>query len=150
EGRVEKTPAGNLAVAIFLVNARKPEGTAVGRDEAYVFQTHLALECPDGFDGRPDSSDEVSDDFDDRVNDLQFRGRREWAVGHGVSVRVNASKLPVTRIETTWLPTTEVLPVVARKLPEVVVQMDRLAALASPADAEAALQPLVKAYRNWV
>lgn len=150
EGRVEKTPAGNLAVALFLVNARKPEGTAVGRDEAYAFQTHLALECPEGFQGRPDSSDETSDDFDDRVNDLQYRHRREWAVGHGVSVRVDGATLPVTRIETSWLPTTEVLPVVARKLPEVVVQMERLAVLASPAEAEAALQPLVRAYRDWV
>lgn len=150
EGRVEKTPAGNLAVAIFLVNARKPEGTAVGRDEAYAFQTHLALECAEGFEGRPDSSDEASDDFDDRVNDLQFRDRREWAVGHGVSARVNPTKTPIARIETTWLPTTEVLPVVARRLPEVVVQMERLATLSSPAEAESALQPLVKAYREWV
>lgn len=150
EGRVEKTPSGSVAVAVFLVNRRAPVATANGRDEAYAFQAHLALECPAGFAGRPDTSDETSDDFDDRVNDLQFRGRQEWAVGHGVSVRVDASQRPVTRIETDWLPRVEVLPVVPRRLPDVVVQMEQLASLASPAEAEAALLPLVAAYREWV
>ena len=150
EGRVEKTPSGNLAVAVFIVNARQPGTTSVERDEAYAFQTHLALECAEGFQGRPDGSDETSEDFDDRVNDLQFRDRREWAVGHGVSVRVDATSQPVTRVETDWLPRVEVLPVVARKLPDVMVQMEQLAALSTPAEAEAALLPLVKAYREWV
>jgi len=150
EGRVEKTPAGSLAIAVFLVNAREPVSTALARDEAYAFQTHLALECTEGFLGRPDSSDERSDDFDDRVNDLQFRHRREWAVGHGVSVRVEGAHLPVTRVETDWLPRVEVLPVEARKLPDAVVQMERLATLATPAEAQAALLPLVQAYRDWV
>jgi hypothetical protein len=150
EGRVERTPAGSLAVAVFLVNAREPVSTALARDEAYAFQTHLALECAEGFLGRPDSSDERSDDFDDRVNDLQFRHRREWAVGHGVSVRVEGAHLPVTRVETDWLPRVEVLPVEARKLPDAVVQMERLATLATPDEAQAALLPLVQAYRDWV
>jgi hypothetical protein len=150
EGRVEKTPAGSLAVAVFLVNTREPASTGVARDEAYAFQTHLALECAEGFLGRPDSSDEGSDDFDDRVNDLQFRHRREWAVGHGVSVRVEGTHQPVTRVETDWLPRVQVLPVEARKLPEVVVGMERLATLETPAEAEVALLPLVRAYREWV
>jgi hypothetical protein len=150
EGRVEKTPAGNHAVAVFLVNGRTPEEKSSARDETYAFQAHLALDCPEGFDGRPDTSDEWSDDFDDRVNDLQFRYRREWAVGHGVAVRVDGSKQPLTRVESTWLPTTEVLPVVARRLDDVVVQMEKLAAITTPQHARAALEPLVSKYREWV
>ena len=150
EGRVEKTPDGSMAVAVFLVNAREPVSTALARDESYAFQTHLALECAEGFLGRPDSSDEGSGDPDDSVNDLQFRHRREWAVGHGVSVRVQGAQLPVTRVETDWLPRVDVLPVEARKLPDAVVQMERLATLATPAEAQAALLPLVQAYRDWV
>ncbi|RKH12633.1 helicase [Corallococcus sp. CA053C] len=150
EGRVEKTPDGDLAVAVFLVNARTAATTSVARDEAYAFQTHLALECAEGFVGRQDSSDERSEDIDDRVNDLQFRHRRQWAVGHGISVRVRAPTLPVTRVETDWLPRVEVLPVEARRLPEVVVGMEQLASLATPEEAEAALSPLVQAYRSWV
>lgn len=150
EGRVERTPDGNLAVAVFLVNARAPVALANGRDEAYAFQTHFALEHPDGFVGRTDSSDESSEDLDDRVNDLQFRDRREWAVGHGISARVDASKSPVTRIETDWLPRASVLPVEARRLPGVLVKMEELAALPSAEEAAGALRPLVEAYRGWI
>ncbi|RYZ41576.1 MAG: helicase [Myxococcaceae bacterium] len=150
EGRVEKTPGGALAVAVFLVNARTASSTSVTRDESYAFQTHLALECSEGFVGRHDPSDENSEDVDDRVNDLQFRHRREWAVGHGISVRVRTDTRPVTRVETDWLPRVHVLPVEARRLPEVVVQMEQLAAFTTPAEVEAALRPLARAYRDWV
>ncbi|NRD54756.1 helicase [Corallococcus sp. AB030] len=149
EGRVEKTPDGNLAAAVFLVNARQAAPTSNARDTAYVFQTHLALECDEGFIGRQDSSDEESPDRDDRVNDLQFRDQREWAVGHGVSVRVDAA-LPVRRVETDWLPRVEVLPVEARKLTDDIVGMEQLATLATPTEAEVALLPLVEAYRTWI
>lgn len=148
EGRVEKTPEGALAVAVFLVNGRPP-ATPATRDEAYAFQTHLLLECAEGFEGRPDVTDERSDEFDDRVNDVQLRNRREWAVGHGISARVDATSRPVTRVETDWLPRVQVLPVEARKLSDVTVQMEELAALSSPVAAEAALLPLVTAYRMW-
>ncbi len=150
EGRVEKTPQGLVAVAVFLVNGRPPIALAAGRDTAYAFQTHLHLETTDGFEGRPDTSDDGSEDFDDAVNDLQYRDRNEWAVGHGVSVRVATPAMPVTSVETDWLPTADVLPVVARKLDGVVVQMEQLSTLASSADAAAALAPLVKAYSDWV
>ncbi|NBD12654.1 DISARM system helicase DrmA [Corallococcus silvisoli] len=150
EGHVEKTPEGALAVAIFLVNARAPTSTAAERDESYAFQTHLALECAKGFVGRQDSSDAQSDDDDDLVNDLQFRHRQQWAVGHGVSVRVDATSRPVTRVETDWLPRVEVLPVEARWIPEVTVRMEQLAAFTKPSEAVAALSPLVRTYRDWI
>ncbi|NOJ77401.1 DISARM system helicase DrmA [Myxococcus xanthus] len=150
EGHVEKTREGELAVAIFLVNARPPTSTAVDRDEAYAFQTHLALECEQGFVSRQDSSDARSEDDDDRVNDLQFRDRQRWAVGHGISVRVPSISVPVTRVETDWLPRVEVLPVEARQIDEVTVGMEQLAAFTTPSEAVAALLPLVRTYREWV
>ncbi|RJS27443.1 helicase [Corallococcus sp. H22C18031201] len=150
EGHVEKTREGELAVAIFLVNARPPTSTAVDRDEAYAFQTHLALECEQGFVSRQDSSDAMSEDDDDRVNDLQFRDRQRWAVGHGISVRIPSVSVPVIRVETDWLPRVEVLPVEARQIHEVTVGMELLAAFATPAEAVAALLPLVRTYREWV
>lgn len=149
EGRVETTPSGTRAVAVFLVNNRPAIAEAATRDEAFVFQAHLTLECPEGFVGRVDASDESSSDLDDRVNDLQFRHRREWAVGHGVSVRA-ADAEKVTHVETDWMPRVEVLPVDARRLKDVLVDMERLAELKTPAEADAALRPLVTAYLGWI
>ncbi|PZR16699.1 MAG: helicase [Archangium gephyra] len=144
-GRVEKV--GDLkSVAIFLVNERQPVTGASARDEAYAFQCRLVLESPQPFHGRTDRSDETSKDPDERVNDLQHRHQQEFAVGHGVGVRVESA----TRIETTWLPTATVKPVVARKLDGVEVGMDALAAIESPAAARVALAPLMTAYRAWL
>ncbi|MFZ5443147.1 MAG: DISARM system helicase DrmA [Myxococcota bacterium] len=147
QGRVEKFE-DRLTVALFLVNQRRPaeEATSAAREETYAFQVHLALEASEPFLPRADSSDLDSDDFDERVNDLQFRNHHEFAVGHGVGTRV----VSPTRIETTWLPTATVDPVVARQLPDVVVSMEALAALDTPAAARAALAPLVKHYRAWI
>lgn len=145
QGRVE--PVGeHLSVAVFLVNKRPPVTGATARDEAYAFQCRLVLEAPAPFYGRTDRSDETSQDPDERVNDLQHRHRQEFAVGHGVGVTVTSP----TRVETTWLPTTTVPPVVARRLEGVEVRMEALAALETPAAARAALAPLVVAYRAWL
>ncbi|MBE2252457.1 MAG: helicase [Myxococcus sp.] len=145
KGRVERV-GELLAVAVFLVNQRTPAAGATARDETYAFQCHLALEAPLPFHGRTDRSDETSEDPDERINDLQHRHRQEFAVGHGVGVRVAGP----SRIETTWLPTTQVAPVVARKLEGVEVRMETLAALESPAAARAALGPMMNAYRAWL
>jgi hypothetical protein len=144
-GRLE--PVGEqLAVAVFLVNQRPPETGGSAREETYAFQCHLALETPAPFHGRADGSDEQSQDPDERINDLQHRHREEFAVGHGVGVRV----VSPTRIETTWLPTTTVVPVVARRLEGVEVRMETLAGLESAAAARRALAPMIAAYRDWL
>ena len=149
EGRVEKTSEGVLAVAVFLVNNR-PEIDGASRDEAYAFQVQLVLQSATGFVGRFDHSDEHSEDTDDNVNDLQFRNRQEWAVGHGVAVQVDSSKQPVTTVATTWIPRVKVLPVEARELPGVVVEMEKLAAMTSAAEIAKALAPMVAEYRSWI
>ncbi|MDP2273532.1 MAG: DISARM system helicase DrmA [Archangium sp.] len=150
EGRVERTADDKLAVAVFVVNNRQAGAVASNRDEAYAFQVRLVLSCPTGFVGRYDRSDERSEDTDDNVNDLQFRKQQEWGVGHGVAVDVDASKLPVTQVATTWIPRVKVPPVEARELPGVVVEMELLAVMASAADVARALAPLVASYRTWI
>lgn len=147
QGRVERF-GDQLTVALFLLNLRTPvaEATAAAREETYAFQVHLALEAGAPFLQRADTSDLDSEDFDERVNDLQFRNHHEFAVGHGVGTRV----VSPTRIETTWLPTASVDPVVARQLADVTVSMEALAQLDSPGAARAALAPLVKHYRAWI
>lgn len=149
EGNLETLPDGSRTAAVFLVNRRNPVQQVVGLDEAYAFQAHLALECPEGFLGRADDSAQHSDDFDDRVNDLQFRHHRVWAVGHGVSTRAPDGE-PVTRLETTWLPTALVHSVEAHTLDDVEVRMEALAALPTPGATALALSPLVSAYRAWI
>lgn len=138
---------GTRALALFVVNRRAAVDTY--RDRSFVFQVSLQLDLEDGFVPRPDLSKEGSDEWDDRVSDLQYRDRNEYAVGHGVSVDVSDGS-PVTRIRTTWLPRAEVRRVVTHEEPGVVVSMAQLAALKGADAIDAALSALPDAYGAWL
>src|SRR5690606_4910562 len=122
-------PAGTRALALFLVNRRTP-GEKGRRDEQFIFQVELAVECAQGIVPRPNAGGEDSDHWDERVADLQFRDRCEYAVGHNVAVEIPPGQERVTRARTTWLPFHEVRRVVAHDEPGVTVAMEDLARLA--------------------
>jgi hypothetical protein len=141
------------ALSLFVVNERAPSEEKGRADEQLVFQVQLVLEHDAGLVPRPNRQGErESGDWDDRVADLQFRERCEWAVGHNVSVAAEASSQAarVTRVSTTWLPRHEVRRVVTRELSEVTTSMDALGALATGEAARPLLSPLVDAYRAWL
>ena len=142
---------GTRALSLFVVNERT--GGEKGRwDEQYVFQVELTVAFAPGFVARPNLRDTDSTEWDERVADLQFRDRAEYAVGHGVSVAKPAPDATgrVTRVTTTWLPTTELPRVVTFEDVAATVVMDDLATLADAAAVHAALDPIVDAYGAWL
>lgn len=141
-------PPGTRALALFLVN-RRPPGDKGRRDEQFIFQVELEIECSEGVVRRPNLGGEDSDMWDDCVADLQFRDRCEYAVGHNIAVDV-ASRDPVTKVRTTWLPSYEVRRVVAYRDNNVSVSMDDLAQLADADDVMRKLARLPTAYGEWI
>ncbi len=143
---------GTRALALFLVNHR--QGAKRGEEDAdYLFQVQLELAYEAGFVPRPNRSGELAEDEDDRVADLQFRDRHEWAVGHGVAVEVVPEQQGgshVTRVRTTFLPHSEVRRVVTNALPTVDTDMRTLAALTDGGAVRAALSPLAEEYGRWI
>jgi hypothetical protein len=137
------------ALSLFVVNER-PQGEKGRIDEQYLFQVKLEVTFAPGLRARPNQRDAESTDWDDRVADLQFRDRREYAVGHGVSVEVPAQPSPITTVRTTWLPRAEVRRVVTHDDVPAMVAMEDLAALADAAAVRAALDPLPAAYQAWI
>ena len=142
-------PPGTRALSLFVVNERALPPEKNRADEAFLFQVHLAVELEQGFVQRPNRRDETSQDWDDKVADLQFRNRFEWAVGHNVSV-VFPEGAEVTRVETTWFPRHEVCQVVTREDKHVETRMEELALLPDGEAARAKLSPVVEAYSAWI
>ena len=140
---------GTRALALFIVNER-PVGEKGRADEQFIFQVRLELGHPMGLIPRPNVRDELADQWDERVADLQFRGRFEYAVGHGVSVEVPPADRPVTKATTTWLPRAEVRRVITREEPGVITSMEALGQLAGAEEVRAALGALVEAYTRWI
>ena len=100
---------------------------------------------------RPNLRGLETEDWDERVADLQFRDAHEHAVGHGVAVEAfHDPDGACRRITTRWIPSAEVERVAPAQLEGVELEMESLAALADGKAARAALSGLVEQYRAWI
>jgi hypothetical protein len=143
-------PAGARTASVFVVNRRAEAPDAV-RDEAFAFQVQLEISGHTEFLRRPDLRGIASDDWDERVADLQYQDAGEYSVGHNVAtdaIRDNGVCCKVVR--TCWIPNAEVEKVEAATIPGVELSMDVLASLVDGADAKEKLGPLVDQYRKWI
>ncbi len=148
------------AVSMFFVNRVIPANPSRPNDSEWLFQPRLCIRSLDGsavFQAR--SLDDVVDfemlDPDRRADELLFRNRPEYAVGHGCAADwVAQGGDGATELATTILPSHELARIDARPGDADGLDMRYLGQL----DAEgisseqivASLQPLTDAYGAWV
>lgn len=150
KGGEGELPVGTRSVSIFLVNRRKPAPDDT-RDEAFAFQAELQVQSQHGFVARPNLRSLESDDWDERVADLQYRDACEYAVGHNCATEAPADDDgQCLSVRTCWIPHAEVLHVESAAITGVELSMDELRRLQSGEDAESKLGSFVSAYRNWI
>lgn len=149
EGGEGELPKGTRSLSVFLVNRRRPAADEV-RDEAFAFQTQLEVQSDVPFVPRPNLRSLESDDWDERVADLQYRDTCEYAVGHSVATQADMCDCHCQAVSTCWIPDAEVERVAPAAIPGVELSMDRLGELADGADAQARLGNLMVAYRDWI
>jgi len=142
-------PAGTRSVSVFLVNRRAPAPDDV-RDEAFAFQARLEIHSEEPLVARPNLHSLGSDDWGERVADLQYRDAYEFAVGHGVSTDAVVKDGQCLTVHTRWIPQAEVERVASSDVGNVELSMDILAALTDGADAQAKLSSFAVQYRDWI
>ena len=143
-------PKGTRSVSLFVVNRRKPAPDEV-RDTAYAFQAALEVSCDKSFVSRPNLRGLESEDWDERVADLQYRDVCEFAVGHGVSTRAVLDENCECRdVLTRWIPDADVERVAPVPIDGVELSMEKLADLPDGAAARSNLISLVTSYRTWI
>ncbi|MGB9633560.1 MAG: helicase, partial [Chloroflexaceae bacterium] len=147
-GRDLPLPDGARSVSVYLINNRPPRDDPP--DPAYAFQAGIEVRAERPFVARPDLSGARAADWDEQVADLHYAGVPEYAVGQGVSADWEALDGECRVVRTAWLPRAEVERTVTVEARGVELGMDALGALADGASAEAALGPLVAAYRGWL
>ena len=141
---------GTRSVSVFLVNYRPP-APDVRRDAAYVFQPDLTLRGHEPFVARPDLHGQSSDDWDEKVADLQYRDAVEYGVGHNVAaLAVEDAGGQCREVKSAWMPTADVEKVVPRRLDDVQLGMEALAAAESGAAVRTMVGPMVSAYEAWI
>src|SRR5262249_42562735 len=100
---------------------------------------------------RPNLRGLESNDWDERVADLQYHDACEYAVGHGVATRaVVDDKCDCRQIHTRWIPTAEVERVAPAEIEGVELRMEELAALPDATVGVGKLGGLVTQYRAWI
>jgi hypothetical protein len=148
EGLKSQIPAGARSVSVFLVNSRKPNSDQP--DLAYIFQAELEIKSELSFVARPDPRDTGSEDWDEQVSDLHYADVPEYATGHGVSADWEITNDACHVLRTAWIPEAKVEKTVTTQIKSVELSMDALGTIADGAAVEAALQPLVRSYREWI
>lgn len=149
DGDDGELPKGTRSLSVFLVNRRRPAPDET-RDEAFAFQVGLSVQSEQPFVPRPNLRSLESDDWDERVADLQYRDACEFAVGHSVATQAELRDCHCRTVRTCWIPDAQVERVAPAAIPGVELSMDKLGNLTDGADAQAKLGNLVTAYREWI
>jgi len=134
---------------LALVNKRVPSPDEVS-DEAFVFQAELELNCQQPFVARPNLRSLGSNDWDERVADLQYRDACEFSVGHSVSAAAIVNDGVCRTVTSCWIPAAEVERVAPVEIDGVELRMEELANLKDGNDAEEKLGNFVTKYREWI
>ena len=143
-------PDGTRSVSVFLVNHRIP-GSDELRDERFIFQAGLAVHSAEPLIPRPNLKGQATEEWDERVADLQYRDVYEYSVGHGIATHAEIdAEGNCHTARTCWIPSAEVELVAPAKILNVELRMDALAELADGPAAQKALGPFVKQYRDWI
>ena len=126
-------------------------GSDDNRDERFIFQAGLEVHAAEALVPRPNLRGQTTDEWDERVADLQYRDVYEYSVGHGIATHAEIEDNGSCRtVSTCWIPGAEVELVAPAKIPNVELRMKSLAELTDSATAHRALGPFVQQYRSWM
>ena len=121
------------------------------RLSAFIFQAGLGVHSADPLIPRPNLKGQATEEWDERVADLQYRDVYEYSVGHGIATHAEIDAEGNCHTACTcWIPSAEVELVAPAKILNVELCMDALAELADGPAAQKALGPFVKQYRDWI
>ncbi len=145
----------HYAVSVFLVNRREKGERARPSVDRWIFQPVLKVESVSKeaiFLPRELEPALAHSDRDRESNRLLFRGRREFAVGHGCATEWFQSERPdrARAIRTELIPEYELPKVETRDIGGPGLDMSALADVRSADELGRLLMPLVIEYRKWI
>ena len=138
------------AVSVFTVNRRSPVADFDGQDTTFAFQVEMRVEADRSLVPRPNLHGLDNDDWDERLADLHYCDIAEYAVGHNVSTRTEASEGECRSVSTEWMPQSMVEQTIPSAIGGVEFGMESLGSLEDAATAMQVLNPLVIQYRDWI
>jgi hypothetical protein len=143
-------PPGTRSVSVFLVNRRTPQPDE-DRDHAFAFQAQLEIFGDLPFVPRPNLRSLESDDWDERVADLQYCDAYEFAVGHAIATEAILDTDGQCKcVRTLWIPGSEVERIAPTTIEGIELSMEVLGQLRDFEEAGQKLSGLVTEYKKWI
>ncbi len=147
-------PEGTRVLTLFLVNQRSAL-KGIEQDRSVIFQAEMEVQCAEAFVPRPDLRGAgLTDDLDERMGNLQYRDTYEYAVGHGVAVKVDVhgrgADVFCEKVRTTWTPFAQVERVIPSEVQGCELRMDALGAMDTATALRASVAPMMTRYRDWI
>jgi len=145
----------NYAVSVFLVNRREKGERARPPVDRWIFQPVLKVESVSNdaiFLPRELEPALAHSDRDRESNRLLFRGRREFAVGHGCAAEWSQSERTdrALAVRTELIPEYELPKVEPRDIGGPALDMSALANVRSADELRGLLMSLVNEYKKWI
>lgn len=150
-----QSQAGQLALSIFIVNAKTVPGAIHRNDEHWLFQPEIELQGADktAFPFLAKRPRGQRADADSATNDILYRNRLEFATGHGVSVDWERTDLPRQRAgmtKTVIIPAFEVPNLIPSVSETINLSMRDLAECPDQKKLNDMLSPLPDEYAKWI
>ena len=142
-------------VSVFLVNGRRAPVGRRAPDELWLYQPSVRVRAEgDGFHARQIDRDSPDEDPDIASADLVYRGRIEYATGHGAAPAWKPPREDTDKTSEIW---TEIVPdkQIAQVVPWVPLgtpelDMRVLAGADRPEQVGELVAPLLDAYESWI
>src|SRR5262249_43810952 len=129
---------------------RFPSADETG-NESFAFQAEFSVKSAVPLVPRLNLRGLQSDDWDERVADLQYRDVSEYSVGHGISTKAKINSEGVCQeVCTCWIPAAEVERVAPTVIENVELSMEVLSELADGNAASERLGKFGSQYRAWI
>lgn len=145
----ENGKATDHIVTFTLIN-RTPMSGSSPRDSECLFQSHFSVEAEAPCFLEYPEREELNDDEEEQSLRLLYRHRKVFAVGHGCAAAwPDTEGGSVPRIGTDCLPAYEIMPILPREIPGLVLDMRELSDPGNPTLLEKCRR-LADEYASWI
>ena len=146
----------NYIISVFVINDYDHKSQEMVPTELCLFQPKITVYEKNNSKIFLDSSSEFQiyeNDLDEKLFDLLFRDKKNFAIGHGCSVDWNNQEIEndrVSKLSTTFIPHTTIPKIEPMSSTMDCLSMETLFKVKDASEYRALLQPLADTYEQWI
>ncbi len=139
----------NLKIITLSLENTNEENSEQGPSIPHFYQTGFRVTAEKGFHPLPDYQENTYQEQDRQTNDLLYRHKQCFAIGHGCSAQW-AEEDNIYSIETSFIPSYEVKPIIPNSIDGVELDMKALSDINDGNEGTKNMNLLADRYEQWI